>query len=68
MTGVCPGARLLGFCKAQQWPTACTDIRATPPFVQAYVQRYPNPDPSPNPNPNPSPNPNPTYLLTTTGT
>jgi alkylated DNA repair dioxygenase AlkB len=34
------GARLLGFCKAQLWPTACSDIRATPAFVQAYVQRY----------------------------
>jgi len=34
------GARLLGFCKAQPWPAACSDIGATPPFVQAYVQRY----------------------------
>ena len=34
------GARLLSFCKAQRWPTACSDIGAAPPFVQAYVQRY----------------------------
>eukprot|EP00964_Phaeocystis_antarctica_P118260 scaffold82055_cov61-Phaeocystis_antarctica.AAC.1 len=34
------GARLLAFCKVQLWPTACSDIGAAPPFVQAYVQRY----------------------------
>lgn len=34
------GQRLLAFCTAQEWPAACSDIAATPAFVQAYVQRY----------------------------
>ena len=36
------GKRVLDFCKQESasWTSSCTNLSCTPPFVQAYVQRY----------------------------